>query len=297
MQILVTGAAGFIGSNLCNYFDNIEMDYIGVDNLSFGYEDNLTNKSNLWKIGFEKIDEKTLKGVDVLVHLACSNIIYAQDHQVETFRNNALNTFYLFKNFKGKIVYTSTSSVYGQADTFPTDEDSDIRLSNAYDQSKYLSELYLQLRGNFTTLRLSNVYGKNQRPNHPYSGAVGKFIDCATNKKPFQINGDGMATRDYTHISDVVGAILSAIEKPAINEAVNIGTGVETTSLKLAYLVSQEFGVPFNVNFVENRSIDSIQRRKMDIRKAERLLGWKPKVNVSKGIRFTADEYQSIKAW
>lgn len=287
MRILITGAAGFIGSNLCNHFDQIGIDYCGVDNLSFGYEDNLINKENLCKFGFEKMDEVDVNNFDVLVHLACANIIYAQTNQVDTFRHNALNTFHLFRSFKGKIIYTSTSSVYGQADVFPTDENSAIRLSNAYDQSKYLSELYLQLRGNFTTLRLSNVYGNNQRPDHPYSGAVGKFIHCAMQKKPFLINGDGTATRDYTHVSDVLSAIMSAIEKPALWEAVNIGTGRETTGLKLAYMISDEMGVPFNVTFTDNRSIDIIQRRCLDIRKAERLLSWHPKVKLENGLKLT----------
>ena len=290
MKILVTGGAGFLASNLCNYFEKSGVDYLAVDNLQFGYKDNLMNQDHFLKIGFESLSQESLNAYDVLIHCACANIIYAQDNHIDTFRVNALNTFDLFKRFKGKIIYTSTSSIYGQANLIPTNEDQPCNVSNAYDQSKLLSELYLQLRGNQTTLRLSNVYGRNQKPDHPYSGVIGKLIGNALRKEKFKIIGDGLSTRDYTYIDDVVKAIVKAIDLPSQDRPINIGTGKETNTLKLAYMISEIMKVPFNVDFIPNRSIDTIQRRCLNVCCARELLGWEPETDLEKGLKLTIKE-------
>jgi UDP-glucose 4-epimerase len=286
VKILVTGAAGFVGSSLCNHLEG-KVEYSGVDNLQFGYKENLKNQ-NIITCGFETLDESFLNDFDVLVHLACANIIYAQDHPLETFKTNGINTMRLFKKFKGKIVYTSTASVYGQADKLPTSEDAEIRDYNAYDQSKYTSEFYLAERGNYTILRLSNVYGQNQRPDHPYSGVIGKFIGRARLRKPFIINGDGLATRDYTYIDDVIDALCKAVERPAINDAVNISTSKDTSTLMVAYMIAGLFKIPFDVQaitFEKERSIDRITSRCICNHKAYIKLGWRPKITLEEGLK------------
>ena len=289
-RILVTGGAGFVGSNLCNYFDKEGIDYLAVDDLGFGYKGNLNNLDKFRENGFEELSVDCINSFDVLLHLACANIIYSQENCLQSFRINAFNTFNLFKSFKGKIIYTSTCSVYGMADNFPINEDAPMRVNNVYDQSKLLSEMYLQLRGNQTTLRLSNVYGKNQRPDHPFSGVIGKLIGNAMRKEKFKIIGDGLATRDYTYIDDVVKAIVMAIEKPALNRPINIGTGKETNTLKLAYMISEIMKVPFNVDFIPERSIDIIERRCLNVCCARELLGWEPETDLEKGIKLTIKE-------
>ena len=162
MKVLITGCAGFIGSNVINTLAKDNYDVWGVDNLKFGYADNV--KVDSWsECGFESLTDNYLKDYDILVHLACANIIYAIDNQIDTYRINALQSIELFDKFKGKIIYTSTASVYGAATELPTTEKAIIQVSNAYDMSKYIAELHLRQRGNYTILRLSNVYGPGQR--------------------------------------------------------------------------------------------------------------------------------------
>jgi nucleoside-diphosphate-sugar epimerase len=279
--ILINGCAGFIGSNLCNH---LKTPFLGVDDLSFGYAENLSKDVRWIKSDFTHSFD-VLDQFDILIHLACANIIYAQNYKIETFKTNALDTINLFKRFKGKIIYTSTSSVYGNADHFPTPETAEMRVSNAYDQSKLIAELYLQERGNYTTLRLSNVYGANQRPEHPYSGVIGKFIGCSRKNEPMPIFAKGEATRDYTYVKDVVRAIEKAIEIKALNTEINIGTGVETDTIDLAEIISTATGRTMNVDFYPGRSIDRIKRRCLDISRAKTLLNWQPEYDLRSGLK------------
>lgn len=297
MRILLTGCCGFIGSNLYNRFTERGFDFLGIDNLEFGYKENLIDTHHFVQMPFEDINQVTLDGFDILIHLACANIIYSQENCLQSFQTNTFKTFNLFKNFKGKIIYTSTASVYGQAQNIPTNEDEPTNITGIYDQSKRLTEMYLQFRCNQTTLRLSNVYGKNQRPDYPYSGVIGKLIGNAIQKKPFQINGKGLATRDYTYIEDVIRAIERAIELPAQNRPINIGTGKETNALEIAYKIAEIMKVPFNVNLIADRSIDNIKRRCMDICCAHELLGWEPLTDIDTGIKLTIKELRNGKLY
>lgn len=280
-MILVTGCAGFVGSNLCNH---LKRPFLGIDNLQFGYKENLNKEVNWITLNFNDIVH-CINEFDILVHLACANIIYAQNYHIETFKTNALDTIKLFQRFKGKIIYTSTSSIYGNASEFPTKETSEDKVSNAYDQSKLIAELFLRQRGNYTTLRLSNVYGKNQRPNHPYSGVIGKFIGQAKEGKPMTIFAKGTSTRDYTYVEDVVSAIKKAIDLPALNTEINIGTGVETDTIDLAHLISDLMDKVINVDFYPARTIDGIKRRCLDISRAKELLKWEPEYNLERGLK------------
>jgi len=287
LRILVTGAAGFVGSSFCNHLESQGLEYTGLDNLQFGYKDNLVNKDRLVVKRINQIDKLFIDQFDVLVHLATANIIYAQDHMVETFASNALDTIKLFEMFRGKIIYTSTTSVYGQAGSFPTKENAPVKVSNAYDQSKYIAELYLKTKRLHTILRLSNVYGPNQRPDHPYSGVIGKFIGQARKKEPLLVYGDGMSTRDYTYIDDVIDALCKAIERPSINDVVNISTGKDTSTLMVAYAIADLMGITFDgkhIRFVDNRSIDNIEKRCLCNEKAYKLLGWSPHVSLKEGL-------------
>lgn len=283
MKIIITGAAGFLGGNVCQRLTDFGIDYVAVDNLKFGSEDNLPLGCHFIESGFENLSEEMLSEFDVLIHLACSNIIYAMEFPIETVLNNAVNTIELFSKFKGKIIYTSTASVYGDADVIPTKETDEIKLSNGYDTSKFIAEQFLRERGNYTTLRLSNVYGKFQSIDSPYCGVLGKFVDLYLEGQPLHIYGDGSATRDYTYVEDVVDAIILAMNNEPLNTELNIATGIETSIMELTALIGNKNGL---VN-KGKRMIDKINRRCLDTSKAKELLGWEAKIPVSTGIRKT----------
>ena len=284
MKILITGAAGFVGSNLLKRLIECNYDVTGCDDLSFGDIRNVPNEANFKHISFSDIN---VSNYDILIHCACANIIYAQDHPIETFKINAYESIKLFERFKGYVIYTSTASVYGQADIFPTKENAKKKVYNAYDQSKLIAEHYLQLRGNHTTLRLSNVYGPGQRPDNPYSGVIGKFIESAKENKPMKIYGDGLHTRDYTYIDDVIEAIMVVLKKP-FNDVFNVATGNETPVIMLAHSISFLMGKKSNMEFIEPRKIDCIERRCLNTAWLESL-GWTAKVDLKEGLLKTID--------
>lgn len=294
MKYFITGICGFVGSNLANELHRRGYKVAGCDTLQFGLAENISDNIFHTTDDFAELIYAYINSFDVLIHCATSNIIFAQQNCLETFNNNALNTIKMFERFKGKIIYTSTCSVYGNADIFPTPEVEDIRVSNAYDTSKYIAELFLKQRRNYTTLRLSNVYGIRQRPENPYCGVLGKFIQSALKNEPLKIFGDGNATRDYTYVGDVVDAIIKAIDMEALNMEINIATSVETSINVLGKLVWQTVNKVQKYSRVEPRSIDGISRRCLDISRAEKLLNWKPETSLEDGVKRTVDWQQSL---
>lgn len=293
-KIILTGACGFVGSNIAKRLIDAGYTTNNVDDLSFGTLKN-THDIVIRNSDFNDLPDLELNQYDILIHCATSNIIYAMDKPIETFQNNATNTIKLFNRFKGKIIYTSTASVYGQADIIPTTEDAEIRTNNAYDQSKYIAELFLQQRGNYTILRLSNVYGTNQRADNPYCGVMGKLINNILNDETVRINGDGTQTRDYTFVDDVVDAIMIAIEKDALNTEINIASGKETSILELIKNILEIANKEAAIQHIESRKIDGIKRRCLDIKKAEHLLEWRPKTPLKEGITKTILWMQNLR--
>ncbi len=285
-KICVIGGAGLVGANVAHALYEKGISVTVVDNLQFGFKDNLP-PCDFIEDDFVNMSEEFWNSFDVIVVSYCSNIIFAMSHVIETIENNAIKFKTFLDRYHGKIIYLSTSSVYGTADVFPTPETAEIKTSNAYDTSKRIAELFLQQRGNYTSLRLSNVYGKYQRPENPYCGVLGRMIDSAINDKPIEIYGDGTATRDYTHVSDVVKAILLAIDQPPKNAEINIATGIETSVNDLCKMVWKAVDKPVKYNRTQLRSIDATTRRCLDIKKAEQLLGWKPAVTLEDGIMQT----------
>lgn len=296
-NILITGAAGFLGSNLYNAMTST-YDVTGCDSLVFGNKDNVKSNglTKFLECDFNDLSFSDLNKFDILVHCATSNIIYSQNNPVDTFQNNSLNTINLFDKFKGKIIYISTSSVYNNASEIPTKETAPTHCVNAYDTSKLIAELYLKQRGNYSTIRLNNTYGVNQRPDSPYSGVIGKFIQCALEERPMTIYGDGTYTRSYTYVSDVVDAIIKAIELPALNTEINAGSPIETSSLDLCKLIWKAVDKPVRYTIEQPRKIDGIVRRALDCTKAKELLGWEAKINLEEGLNRTIQWQKNVRS-
>ena len=286
-KILITGGAGFVGSNIANRLYDNGLDVTVCDNLLFGFECNLNNKIKLLKMDFCDIPQKELDTFVTVIHCATMNMIYAIQHPIETYRDNVIRTVRFFDRIKGKIIYTSTSSIYGQADIIPTPETAGVKISSCYADSKYIPELHLMERGNYATLRLSNVFGTNQRSENPYCGVIGKVIDCCIGEKEFFVNGDGTHVRDYTFVDDVVDVVALCVANDSINQSVNVGTGIGTSVIELVRCVERSVGKEMKISYTEKRVIDNICERVLDISLCFNLFGYKPQTSLAEGISKT----------
>lgn len=290
MKIFITGILGFIGSNLAERFISLGWEVSGCDDLSFGSEENRIDGVNYLIMSAGEVGRQHLVGYDVVILSHCVNIMAAEDSPFKTYESNVGDSINVVNKVWGNslVINLSTASVYGMADKFPTPESAAIRCTNDYAQSKYLFERFLLDKPHvkWVNLRLSNVYGRRQRPESPYSGVIGKLLGAKLNDTGFFIYGDGLQTRDYTYIDDVLDVIENiCLNYPSlicIHGTFNIGTGVETNINELVEYVSPRY-----INNVEPRKIDNITRRRMDIRLAEDWLKYSVKFSVEEGIERT----------
>ncbi len=307
---LVTGGAGFVGSNLVIALINEGAKVRIVDNFFTGSLDNLEevrNKVELIEgsVSSREIMEKALRGVDYVFHLATVNIIAAVTAPLleeETNVRGTVNMLEICKNLPiRRFIYTSSVSIYGNAERFPIPEEAPPRFTSIYPAGKYAGEAYCEAFHKLfgipiTILRYSNVYGPRQSPSNPYCGVIGKFFWQALKKEPLQIYGDGTQTRDFVYVDDAVEATLRAALLPAaVGEIFNIASGEETSINQLAEIVFSIANPEGKLEreYLPKREIDSIQRRVLSIEKAKRLLGWEPKVKLAEGLRKTYEWFAS----
>jgi UDP-glucose 4-epimerase len=300
-NILVTGGAGFVGSNLVKTLVQQHGAQVTVlDDLFTGCEENLTGIPHEFVHG--SVEDKglvsqTVKGMDIVFHLAARNIIISNNNPREDLNVNVGGTFNVFEacleHNVERVVYTSTSSIYGNPKKLPIQEGDAKSFLNFYSAGKYSAEVYARtfyevFQLPVSIVRYSNVYGSNQSPTNPYCGVIGKFMESALTGKPLKVHGDGGQTRDYTYIDDAVGATIAAALYPqAIGQDYNIGTGTETSVLELARMVIELTGSTSVIRHVDNRDIDNIRRRRIDISKSVKELHYTPEYNIEKGLKAT----------
>ena len=300
-RILVTGGAGFIGSYLVDRLVSEGFDVVVLDDFSSGKRENLDEhfgRSNFCLVEGDvnvKADvEKALEGVDVVFHLAA---IVSVDLSVknplmvnEVNVGGTLNV--LRQSLKAgvkRFVYASSCAVYGEPVNLPIDEEHPTKPMSPYGVSKLAAEYYCrvfcEVYGLETVcLRFFNVYGSRQVVG-PYSGVIMKFIDGLKHGKEPIIYGDGEQTRDFVFVGDVVDACLRAMRcRNCVGEMINVGSGVETTVNRLADVLIELFGSrDVKPVFAEPKAGD-IRRSYADLSKAERMLGYKPKVFLKEGL-------------
>lgn len=311
---LITGAAGFIGSHLLESLLKFNQKVIGLDNLSTGYEKNLkavkntVNNSQWRNFKFIKGDitnpsdcKKALKKVDYVSHQAAlPSVPRSIKNPIQTNDNNLtgfLNLITQAKNANVKrLVYASSSSVYGDSPVLPKKEEKIGNLLSPYALTKYTNELYAKVYAkcyDFQTigLRYFNIFGPRQDPNGPYAGVMPKWITNMIKKRPVYINGDGLTSRDFCYVENVVQAnILATIttNKQALNQVYNIALNEQTSLNELFKLIKSillEFKIKYDIKPIyRNFRVGDIKHSLADILKAKKLLGYVPEYTIEKGL-------------
>jgi len=301
-RVLVTGGAGFIGSNLVRRLIREGALVTVLDDLFTGRLENLPRKGYEFVKGSvcdPAVVDRLVAEAEVVFHAAARNIVVSTRNPREDFETNiggTLNVLLAARNAANRVkrvVYTSSTSVYGNPRYLPINEDDPLSLLTPYAVSKLGGENYcmafFESYGVPTTaVRYSNVYGPGQDPANPYCGVVAKFIECLTEGRAPVIHGDGDQTRDFTFIDDAVEAtVLAAQSDRALGEVFNVGTGVETRVNELAALLTRILELDLRPEHTNRRDIDNIRRRVVNIEKTRRTLRWVPAMTLEKGLRAT----------
>ncbi|MGP8070692.1 MAG: SDR family NAD(P)-dependent oxidoreductase [Candidatus Bathyarchaeia archaeon] len=308
-RALVTGGAGFIGSHLVDRLLELGWNVTVLDDFSSGREINLSKakgNSKLHVIRGSILETKRVseafENVDTVFHeAALASVQRSMEDPVAVYRVNLEGTIGLLEESRRhdvrRFVYASSCGVYGNASVLPILETSPLQPINPYAASKAASEQFCTAYQNTyglesICLRYSNVYGP-RRSTGPYSGVFVRFAECITKNQPLPIVGDGMQTRDFIHVSDVVEANVRSAQCDGISgRIINIGTCLETSITKLAQLMLNAA----DKSQLGTVRIDSrpgeIVRSQVSTALARKFLGFENRVELSKGITNFLDWYQ-----
>ncbi len=306
---LVTGGAGFIGSNLCEAILKMGYKVRCLDDLSTGKKENIDLFINDPNYTFIKGDVKDLdvcmnacEGVDYVLHQAAWGSV-PRSIEMPLFyeRNNIMGTLNMMEaaRQKGvkKFVYASSSSVYGDHPVLPKREGQEGNLLSPYALTKRCAEeyakLYTRLYGLDTYgMRYFNVFGRRQDPDGAYAAVIPKFIKMLMNDETPTINGDGRQSRDFTYVENVIEANLKACLAPheAAGNAFNIAYGGREYLIDIYHSLARALGKNIEPNFGPDRAGD-IKHSNADISKAREMLGYDPDYDFDSGLKLAIDWY------
>ena len=300
MRVLVTGGAGFIGSHFVDLMVDLGDKVVVVDDLSSGRVDNLPKHQNVEFVrrNFRTCEARDFEGsFDAIVHLAAQPSVAASWEQpMQAHESNLSLTLHAItlasKLHTKRIVFASSAAVYGKATEVPTKESSHTSPSSPYGLQKLTSERYGELFAgalglSFVSLRFFNVYGPRQSQSSPYSGVISKFVAAMRKGLPVNITGDGEQTRDFIYVKDAATALRAAVTKipkeiPWL--ALNIGTGVPTSLLKLRCELTRSFPDADRVpTFLPGVSGD-IRHSTAYAAAATEVLGFTPRYSLQDGL-------------
>ncbi len=306
---LVTGGAGFIGSNLCEAILKMGYKVRCLDDLSTGKKENIDLFTDDPNYTFIKGDVKNLEvcmnaceGVDYVLHQAAWGSV-PRSIEMPLFyeRNNIMGTLNMMEaaRQKGvkKFVYASSSSVYGDHPVLPKKEGQEGNLLSPYALTKRCAEeyakLYTRLYGLDTYgMRYFNVFGRRQDPDGAYAAVIPKFIKMLMNDETPTINGDGRQSRDFTYVENVIEANLKACLAPheAAGNAFNIAYGGREYLIDIYHSLTRALGKDIKPNFGPDRAGD-IKHSNADISKAREMLGYDPDYDFDSGLKLAIDWY------
>jgi UDP-glucose 4-epimerase len=295
---IITGGAGFIGSNLTDHLVRIGHKVVILDNLVSGKKSNIShhNKKNvkLFKIDISKSRklDKYFRGADYVFHLAAlAQIIPSFKNPKKYFINNVNGTLNVLEAAKKekikKFIYAASSSCYGNPKKFPTSEKDKIDLKHPYAVTKFIGE---ELVVRYATVhkmpnisfRFFNVYGPRLSTSGQYSAVIGNFLSQTKSKKALTIVGDGKQTRDFIHVDDLANAFIKVIKSKLVNKIYNLGSG-KSTSINTVAKIFKGKRRHIAIRPGEPRtSLANITKLKKDI-------NWKPKISIQSGIKKLLD--------
>ncbi|GLW62378.1 UDP-glucose 4-epimerase [Actinomadura rubrobrunea] len=297
MLVLVTGAAGFIGSHLADRLLADGHEVIGVDDFSSG--GNVRPGVEMWRMDVTDpalADRVAARRPEVIFHLAAQVSVRASvADPLHDARINVLGTANVLEAARAggarKVVFASSCAVYGVPDALPVPPDAELRPASPYAASKVSGEIYLRMYRalhdvDFTILTLANVYGPRQTPDGE-AGVISIFTDALLSGRPTRVFGDGTQTRDYVYVLDVVDAFARAGGEAGGGGRFNVGTGLQTADRELHTLVAQAVGAPDEPAFAPPRPGD-LPAMAVDPAETERVLGWRPRTSLRDGLAATA---------
>jgi len=300
MKFAVTGGAGFVGNNIVKLLVSKGHDVVVIDNLHTGKKENL--QEIIKEIEFHNVDirdfsklESILENVDGIFHEAALTIVQESfQKEKEYFDVNVKGTeniFKIAKKYGKKVVYASSSSIYGNTKEIPIKENFERKPINPYGQTKledeFLAEKYREEGVSIIGLRYFNIFGKGQTGS--YAGVITQFMNKVFERKELEINSNGEQVRDFIHVSDVAQANLSAMESKTEFGFFNIGTGERTSIKSLAdtmiKLSNEKLGLKFNSPLKGD-----VKLSLADIIKTEKELDWKYRIGLKEGLKQLFEE-------
>jgi nucleoside-diphosphate-sugar epimerase len=305
-RVLVTGGAGFIGSNIVVELLDKGFDVRVLDNLSTGSSGNLSGLKGVEVINGDIRDMETVRkavsGVDYILHQAAlPSVSRSVENPLESNECNVAGSLNVLdaarKGDVKRIVYASSSSVYGDAKELPKREDMELMPLSPYAVTKIAVEHYFSVFSKVygmrsIGLRYFNVYGPRQNPESEYAAVIPRFIKAALSGQRPVIYGDGEQTRDFTYVKDAVNANLLAMKAQGVDhEVFNVGTGKSITVNELLRKISSISGKVVEADHTDPREGD-IRDSLADISKAGRILGYKPGYDMESGLKETIEWFR-----
>ena len=301
MKFAVTGGAGFVGNNIVKLLVSKGHGVVVIDNLHTGKKENL--QEIIEEIEFHNVDirdfsklESILENVDGIFHEAALTIVQESfQKEKEYFDVNVKGTENIFKiaeKFKKKVVYASSSSIYGDTKEIPIKENFERKPINPYGQTKlekeFLAEKHTKEGVSIIGLRYFNIFGKGQTGS--YAGVITQFIrKLKENKSPI-IFGDGSQIRDFIHVSDIAKANLSAMLSETNSGFFNIGTGIPVKIKDLAKIMIKIYEKDFEPIF-QNALEGDVKKSQANTELAEKMINWKSEIELEEGLKEFVNKY------